>query len=39
MYMVPWMYDNTQSDKMRSEDILVKIEVASIEKKLRENRL
>ena len=33
------MCDNTRRDKLRNEDIRTKIGVASIEKKMRENRL
>ena len=33
------MCDNTRKDKVRNEDILTKIGVASIEEKMRENRL
>jgi len=39
MRMLRWMYDNTLRDKIRNEDIRNKIGVASIEKKMRENRL
>ena len=34
-----WMCDNTRRDKMRNEDIRTKIGIASIEEKMRENRL
>jgi len=34
-----WMYGNTRRDKVRNEDIRIKIGVASIEEKMRENRL
>ena len=33
------MCDNTRRDKVRNEDIRTKIGVASIEEKMRENRL
>ena len=39
MRMLRWMCDNTMRDKMRNEDIRTKIGVASIEEKMRENRL
>ena len=39
MYILRWMCDNTRGDKVRNEDIRTKIGVASIEEKLRENRL
>jgi len=39
MRMFCWMYDNTRRDKVRNEDIRVKIGVAVIEEKMRENRL
>ena len=38
MRMLRWMCGNTRRDKMRNEDIRIKIGVASIEEK-RENRL
>jgi len=37
--MLHWMCGNTRRDKVRNEDIHSKIGVASIEKKMRENRL
>ena len=37
--MLRWMCDNMRRDKVRNEDIHTKIGVASIEKKIRENRL
>jgi len=37
--MLRWMCGNTRRDKMRNEDILTKIGVASIEEKMRENCL
>ena len=39
MRMLHWMCGNTRRDKVRKEDIRTKIGVASIEKKMRENRL
>ena len=39
MRMLHWMCGNTRRDKMRNENIRTKIDVASIEKKMRENRL
>ena len=39
MCMLRWMCGNTQRDKVRNEDIRTKIGVASIEEKMRENRL
>ena len=39
MRMLHWMCGNTQRDKVRNEDIRTKIDVASIEEKIRENRL
>ena len=39
MHMLRWMYDNTGRDKVRNENIHTKIGVASIEEKMRENRL
>ena len=39
MRMFRWMCDNTRRDKVRNEDISTKIGVASIEEKMRENRL
>ena len=39
MRMLRWMCGNTRRDKMRNEDIYIKIGVASIEEKMRENRL
>ena len=37
--MLRWMCDNTRRDKVRNENIRTKIGVASIEEKIRENRL
>jgi len=34
-----WMCGNTRRDTMRNEDIRIKIGAASIEEKMRENRL
>ena len=39
MCMLRWMCGNTRRDKVRNEDIRTKIGVASIEEKMRENRL
>jgi len=39
MCMLRWMCGNTRKDKVRNEDIRTKIGVASIEEKMRENRL
>ena len=39
MRMLRWMCGNTRRDKVRNEDIHTKIGVASIEEKMRENRL
>ena len=39
MRMLRWMCGNTRRDKERNEDICIKIGVASIEEKMRENRL
>jgi len=39
MRMLRWMCDNTRRDKVRNENIYTKIGVASIEEKIRENRL
>ena len=39
MRMLCWMFGNTGRDKVRNEDIHTKIGVASIEEKMRENRL
>jgi len=39
MCMLRWMRGNTRRDNMRNEDIRTKIHVASIEEKMRENRL
>ena len=39
MRMLRWMCDNTRRDKVRNEDIRTKIDITSIEKKMRENRL
>ena len=36
--MLCWMCGNTRRDKVRKEDILTKIGVASLEEKMRENR-
>ena len=37
--LLPWMYGNTRRYKVRNEDIRIKIGVASIKEKMRENRL
>jgi len=39
MHMLRWMYGNMRRDKVRNEDIHTKIDVASIEEKIRENHL
>ena len=39
MRMLRWMCDNMRIDKVRNEDIRIKIGVASIEEKMRENLL
>ena len=39
MCMLRWMCGNTRRDKVRNEEIHTKIGVASIEEKMRENRL
>jgi len=39
MCMLHWMCGNTHRDKVRNENIRTKIGVASIEEKMRENRL
>jgi len=39
MRILRWMCDNTLRDKVRNENIRTKIGVASIEEKMRENRL
>ena len=39
MRMLRWMCGNTRRDKVRNEDIRTKIGIASIEEKMRENRL
>ena len=39
MHMLRWMCGNTRREKVRNEDIRTKIGVASIEEKMRENRL
>jgi len=39
MRMIRWMCGNTRRDKVRNKDIRTKIGVASIEEKMRENRL
>ena len=38
MRMLYWMCGNTRRDKVRNEDIRTKIDVASIEEKMRENK-
>ena len=37
--MLRWMCGNTRRDKVRSENIRIKIGVAPIEEKMRKNRL
>ena len=37
--MLCWMCGNTKRDKVRNEDIRIKIGVVSIEEKMREDRL
>jgi len=37
--MLRWMCGNTRRDKVRNEDIRIKIGVTSIEEKMRENHL
>ena len=39
MRMLRWMCSNTRRDKVRNENIRTKIGIASIEEKMRENRL
>ena len=39
MCMLRWMCANMRRDKVRNKDILTKIDVASIEEKMKENRL
>ena len=39
MRMLRWMCGNTRRDKVRNEDIRIKISVASIKEKMRENSL
>ena len=39
MRMLRWMYGNTRRDKVSNEDIRTKIGVASIQEKMKENRL
>ena len=39
MRMLHWMCGNTRRDKVRNEDICIKIGVASIEENMRENIL
>jgi len=39
MHMLRWMCGNTRRYKVRNKDIRTKISVASIEEKMRENRL
>ena len=39
MHMLHWMCGNTRRDKVRNEDIHTKIGIATIEEKMRENRL
>ena len=39
IHMLRWMCGNTRRDKVRNEDILIKIGVAPIEEKMRENHL
>jgi len=37
--MLRWICGNTRRDKVRNEDIYIKIGIAPIEVKMRENRL
>ena len=39
MRMLRWMCGNTRRDKVRNEDIRIKIDVTSIEENMKENRL
>ena len=39
MCMLYWMCGNTKRDKVRNEDILIKIGVTPIKEKMRKNRL
>ena len=39
MCMLRWMCDNTRRDKVKNEDIRTKIDIDSVEEKMRENRL
>ena len=39
MHMLRWICGNTMRDKLRNEDIRIKIDVTSIKEKMRENRL
>ena len=39
MDILRWMCGNTMRDKVRNGDIRIKIDVVSIEEKMRENRL
>lgn len=39
MHILRWMCDHTRRDRIRNKDIRRKVEVASIEEKMRENRM
>ena len=39
MHMLRWMYGNMRRDKVKNEDIHIKIGVALIKEKMRKNRL
>jgi len=39
MHMLRWICDNTRRDRMRNENIRIKIGVAPIKERMRENRL